>query len=279
MNSPKIIDVHVHITSPEISKNADKVADKEPYFALLSGNPKNKFATGEQVAEEMLSCGITESIVFGFSFMDMGLCKEANDYTAEVIKNHPELIGFMVVSPTDKNVEAEIDRCMAMGLRGIGEIFPNGQNFPIDDFKITKNFGGLLKERGLPVIIHTNEPVGHYYPGKTNTTPHEAAKFACDHPDLKILFAHLGGGLLFYELMPEMKKGLKNVFYDTAALPFLYNTAIYNSAVSIGVMDKLLFGSDYPLLSPRRYFDGIKSTLSDGYIDMLFYENAMRFIY
>ena len=23
----------------------------------------------------------------------------------------------------------------------------------------------------MPLIIHSNEPVGHYYPGKTTTTP------------------------------------------------------------------------------------------------------------
>ena len=271
-----IIDAHVHITSPEILENINSVLAKEPYFALLASTPKNKFATGEQVVGEMTSCGVDKSIVFGFSFADMGLCRAANDYTAEMARAHDGLIGFMCVPPADKNVEAEIDRCVSMGLRGVGEVFPDGQNFPIENFAVTKNFGGYLKERRLPVIIHTNEPVGHRYPGKTDTTPANAAKFAQDHPDVRVLFAHFGGGLLFYELMPEMKKALRNVFYDTAALPFLYDTAIYDTVKSIGAADKLVFGSDYPLLSPGRYLQ--QEGLPEQYADMIFCKNVMRFL-
>jgi hypothetical protein len=271
-----IIDAHVHITSPEIIRNAESIAKREAYFALLAKTPKNRYATGEQLIGEMESCGVGKAVVFGFSFMDMGLCREANDYTAEMVRKYPRLIGFMSLSPSTKGVEAEIDRCTALGLKGVGEIFPDGQDFPIDDFAVTKNFGNLLKERSLPVIIHTNEPVGHYYPGKTKTTPEKAAKLAENHPGLKILFAHFGGGLLFYELMPEMKGILKDVFYDTAALPFLYNAAIYDAAVSMGVMEKIVFGSDYPLISPKRYLN--KVNLSPVYADMLFNGNVSEFL-
>ena len=72
-----------------------------------------------------------------------------------------------------------------------------------------------------------------------------------------MIFAHWGGGLLFYELMPEIRKQNKNVYYDTAASPFLYDKKIYKVAKDIGVLDKVLFGSDYPLISMNRYIKEI----------------------
>ena len=52
----------------------------------------------------------------------------------------------------------------------------------------------------------------------------------------------------------DIKERLKNVYFDTAASPFLYDPAIYRYAVEIAGVDKILFGSDFPLLKPARYF-------------------------
>jgi predicted TIM-barrel fold metal-dependent hydrolase len=48
------------------------------------------------------------------------------------------------------------------------------------------------------------------------------------------------------------------VFYDTAAVPYLYGEEIYEAAVSTIGPRKLLFGSDYPLLSAHRYRPGLE---------------------
>src|SRR5699024_4769813 len=125
--------------------------------------------------------------------------------------------------PTSRDAVKEIDRCMDMGLTGIGEIFPYGQGFDIADAKEMANLANASIERDLPVMIHTNEAVGHHYSGKTDTTAVKASAFAKNYPNLKIIYAHWGGGLLFYELMPEILEQNRNVYYDTAANPFLYD--------------------------------------------------------
>jgi predicted TIM-barrel fold metal-dependent hydrolase len=43
------------------------------------------------------------------------------------------------------------------------------------------------------------------------------------------------------------------VYYDTAASPFLYNKKIYKTAIDIIGPQRILFGSDYPLIPPQRY--------------------------
>jgi predicted TIM-barrel fold metal-dependent hydrolase len=51
-----------------------------------------------------------------------------------------------------------------------------------------------------------------------------------------------------------VKKALANVYYDTAASPFVYSKRIYPIGCEIAGSEKILFGSDFPLISPRRYF-------------------------
>ena len=252
------IDFHVHVTPPDIIKDWRRLCDKEPYFKLLSESPVNKFATAEDVVKQLGDSGVDKAVIFGFGFRDMGLCKYVNDYVADAIKKFPDkLIGYMILVPTSNEVSKEIDRCMGMGLTGIGELFPYGQDFDITDKKEMWNLSNACIERDLPVIIHTNEAVGHHYCGKTDTTAVKASAFAHNFPDIKVIFAHWGGGLLFYELMPEIREQNKNVYYDTAASPFLYNKKIYKVAKEIGILSKVLFGSDYPLIPMKRYFKEI----------------------
>jgi len=50
-------------------------------------------------------------------------------------------------------------------------------------------------------------------------------------PENKIVLAHWGGGIFFFNLLKkDVKESLKNVYFDTAASPFLYDTQIYRYA-------------------------------------------------
>jgi predicted TIM-barrel fold metal-dependent hydrolase len=51
----------------------------------------------------------------------------------------------------------------------------------------------------------------------------------------------------------EVSQVLANVWLDTAAAPFLYRPRAYALAVELMGADKLLMGSDYPLLPVSRY--------------------------
>jgi hypothetical protein len=53
--------------------------------------------------------------------------------------------------------------------------------------------------------------------------------------------------------MPEVREVMKNVYYDTAATPYLYRSEIYSTALKIIGAEKIIFGSDYPLLGVERY--------------------------
>jgi predicted TIM-barrel fold metal-dependent hydrolase len=169
----------------------------------------------------------------------------------------------MSVSPNDAGVEQEIDRCHRAGLKGIGEIFPGGQGFAIDSEKETRALTGACIERDLPVIVHTNEPVGHAYIGKSDVGLQQIERFIAHSQGLKVILAHWGGGLLFYEAMPELREQFRTVYYDTAATPFLYSADIYRAALALNLADKISFGSDFPLLPPSRYFSALQTLPTD----------------
>jgi len=260
-----IIDTHVHVYPPEIIRDWEKIAEKESYFGLLASSKVHKWATIEDLIEQMDKDGIHRSWVFGFAFEDMGLCRICNDYVIEGITKYPDrLQGLAVVHPFGLGVTKEVERCKGSGMIGVGELFPLGQNFNVDDLRQTWRIAGLVDEMEMFLLLHSAEPVGHEYPGKGATGPKEAAGFCMNHPEVKVVFAHWGGGLWLYELMPEMRMYLRNAWYDTAATPWLYSQEVFHAARSAGVMDKILYGSDFPILSWKRYDTILQQTGLDA---------------
>jgi hypothetical protein len=94
----------------------------------------------------------------------------------------------------------------------------------------------------------------------------------------KIVLAHWGGGLFFYSLLKkEVKQRLKHVYFDTAASPYLYDPKVYRLAIELVGVEKILFGSDFPLLPPARYIDEMKSAgLSDAEMEKICGLNAAK---
>jgi predicted TIM-barrel fold metal-dependent hydrolase len=79
--------------------------------------------------------------------------------------------------------------------------------------------------------------------------------------------------------MPEVKEAMKNVYFDTAASPFLYSPDVYNQVIQLVGADKVLFGSDYPLLPPRRLLGEIEALdLNQETKDLMLSGNALRLL-
>ena len=134
-------------------------------------------------------------------------------------------------------------------------------------------------EHGLAVLTHSSEPVGHMYPGKGKTTPDIIWRFIQNFPDLTIVCAHWGGGLPFYTLMPEVAEGLRNVYFDTAASPFLYSPMVFAAVVGLVGADRILLASDFPLMRVSRVLSQLdKSRLSERQKRAITSGNAVRLL-
>ena len=218
-----LFDVHVHVFPPDVIKRIDRYLEKDDFLNLICSSPKNKYATAEDLLAEMDKGGVEMAAISGFAAADPGLCREMNDYVLDVASRNPRrFLPMAVVFPSDSSMEREIERCGDLGAVGVGELVPWGQKFELKGKEAGK-LASLCEERNLPLLLHINEIVGHYYAGKGDVSVVEAAEFAIRHPELTIIYAHWGVGLLFYELMPELSKQLHRVNYDTAGGPFLYD--------------------------------------------------------
>lgn len=276
-----IIDFHTHIFSPRIIENRDKYTAADPCFAELYSDEKARLVTADELIGSMDSEGIDISIILNIGWSTHELCVETNDYIMESIARFPEqLVGFGSVQPRflDSALK-EIERCVQGGLKGIGELRPDVQQFHLLDKESEISFIELLVEHKLLLLTHSSEPVGHQYQGKGSVTPDILYPFITNYPDLKIVCAHWGGGLPFYALMPEVKKAMNNVYFDTAASPFLYSPQIYNQVIDLVGPDKILFGTDYPLLKPGRLLREIESlNLPDETRKMILEDNARNLL-
>ena len=197
---------------------------------------------------------------FGFPCKNSYIFTKKNDYILDAVERYPDrLVGLCCLDPFNKFSINEVMRCLEQGLSGIGELafYESG----IDETALDKlaPLFEICREKDLPALIHTNEPVGHIYPGKTPITLSQIYKLIKRFPENKIVLAHWGGGIFLYNILrKEVKESLKNVYFDTAASPFLYDPEVYRLAIKFAGPDKILFGSDFPLIKPARYFKEMK---------------------
>jgi len=274
-----IIDFHTHIFPPVVKEKREEFLD-DPLFRLLYSSKDAKIITVEELISSMDKNEIDRSVTFGFPWKDEKRYRMHNDYIIESVNRFPERIwGFCCFYP-DKNAEKEAERCLSEGLKGVGEIGFYDSDITAEIRDSLKGIMEICREKDCPFLLHTNEPVGHIYPGKSPMTLSGLYNFLKAYPENKIVLAHWGGGIFFYGLMKkEVREVLRNVWLDTAASPYLYKKDIYNIASYIIGSDKILFGSDYPLIPPSRYFKEMEEAgISSEEAEKITSENALRLL-
>ncbi len=275
-----IIDIHTHLFPEKIRKNREAYFSDEPAFQKLYQSPKSKLIGAREMLASMDAGQVDKSVIFGFPWKDEGLFKRHNDYISEVVGRYPDrFIGLGCFDPFSDRSAEETQRCLQEGgLSGIGELAFYQSGIENDSLARLKPVMDICRDWNLPVLIHTNEPVGHQYPGKTPNTLAQIYQLVDAFPQNNIVLAHWGGGLFFFSLLKkEVKQRLKRVYFDTAASPYLYDLSVYRLAIELVGAGKILFGSDFPLLPPATYFEEMKAAgLSDEEMGQICGLNAAK---
>ena len=248
-----VTDFHTHIVPPWLIREREAWVSRDATFGELFSDPRARLATAEDLIAAMDEDGVNRSVVMGYGWTDFDLARRCNDYIAESVSAFPDrLNGFGSVNPAWGDAAAiELERCVQLGLRGLGELHADTQGFDLGDARTMRLVLEVADEYGLVITTHSSEPVGHLYQGKGNTTPGVLMRFienARLYGNVKIVCAHWGGGLPFYALMPEVHEALANIWFDTAASPFLYDASVFGTVSRLVGTEKVLLGSDYPLL-------------------------------
>lgn len=256
-----VVDSHCHILPASFAQRRAQLAARDATFASLLSSPSARLATAETLVAGLDRAGVARAVVMGMGWSDLELAREANDYLADSVSRYPDrLTGFCSVNPAwGELAVAEVERGAGAGLRGVGELHPDTQGFDLGDKSLLAPVMDRARQLGLPVLVHASEPVGHQYAGKGQTTPDKLYRFICNFPENVIICAHWGGGLPFYALMPEVPEALRNVYFDTAASPFLYRPEVFSTVAGLVGADRVLFGTDYPLLQHRRVLEQVEA--------------------
>ncbi len=269
----KAIDVHVHIEHTGNAADADKAAEK--YFGS-SGAPRERNALAEYYRSRNMAC-----VVFTVDERLTGRPMVPNDEVIQFATDNADVaIPFVSIDPT-RGPEAvrEAKRLVAAGARGLKLHPPLQQFFPNDP--IAYPLYEVFAEAKLPVLFHTGHSgIGTGMPGgggirQKYGNPMTIDDVAVDFPDLPIILAHPSFPWQDEAISVCLHK--PTVYIDLSGWSPKYFSATLIQYANSLLKNKVLFGSDYPLLTPDRWMaDFEKIGIKDEVRPLILKENAVR---
>jgi hypothetical protein len=242
-----IVDCHTHVWSDvrQLGRGARE------YLLRQSGREDLPADTAEH--QRAARC-VDKTLVLGFQSAHLGAAVP-NELIAEYVGQHPEmLIGVAAVDPTQDGATEVASLLERSEFRGLS-VSPAMQNFHPADSRAMKLYE-LAAERGIPLFIHQ----GTHFPAKGSmeyARPLLLDEIAREFPGLTMVIASLGH--------PWIEEGIAligkhpRVFADVAGLirrPWqAYNALVL--AHQFNVMDKVLFGSDFPYYTAAEAIESV----------------------
>jgi predicted TIM-barrel fold metal-dependent hydrolase len=262
-----IIDFHTHIFPPEVREDREGYLRRDATFAEMYSSPRAKIATAEDLLRSMDEAGVDVSVALGFAWRDQGDCVRHNDYLLEAAaKSGGRIVPFCTVNLlAGEEFAREVERCAGGGARGLGELRPDSQGWPLDG-PPGDALADLAARHRLILLFHVTEPVGHDYRGKQGLRLDSFYRFAVDHPQLTLVGAHLAGGLAFFrDFVDEMGRLGRDTVIDTAAWDLIYRNraAVWQYVIQTFDSQRTVFGSDFPLVDQAAAIEQIRRHTKD----------------
>ena len=277
VRASEVIDAHTHAFPPDICTARGGYLSRDLWFEHLYANPKALLIGTEELEVSMAAAGIARSVVCGFPWRDPGLCRLHNDYLAEACAATNGRLAWLGIVWAGAGAAAESERCFRLGAVGLGELNADAQGFDLTAPAALAETVEVCLAWDRPLMLHASEPIGHDYPGKGTATPNRLVAFLQAFPALRVTLAHWGGGLPFYELMPEVAAATARVVYDTAASTYLYRFGVFRAVLDVIGAERVMFGSDYPVLTQGRFLRrSLGADLREDEIAPLFGGTAAR---
>jgi predicted TIM-barrel fold metal-dependent hydrolase len=270
----KAIDVHVHMEHTGEASAADDAAAK--YFGA-SGALRDAASLAEYYRARKIGC-----VVFPVDERLTGRPQVSNDTVAEFAAANSDIaIAFASIDPT-RGPEAvrEAKRLVSAGaIRGLKLHPPLQQFFPNDP--IAYPLYEVFAEARLPVLFHTGHSgIGTGLPGGGGIrlkygNPMHIDDVAVDFPELPIIMAHPSFPWQDEAISICLHK--PTVYIDLSGWSPKYFSPTLVQYANTLLKTKVLFGSDYPLITPDRWLaDFEKIAIRDDVRPLILKENAIR---
>lgn len=257
----EIIDFHAHIYPEKIAEKA--VRSIGDFYNLDMGMD----GTTSQLCQIGKEAGISRFIVHSVAVLPKHV-ENINNFIASECEKHKEFIGFGTIHALYDNPAQEIDRIISLGLQGI-KIHPDTQHFNMDCDEMMKIYE--LIEGKLPILIHCGD-YRHDY-----SHPRRLAAVLDAFPNLVVIAAHFGGWSVCDLALEYLEK--KNCYLDVSSSMMYTGNKRARELIRIYGAKRILFGSDYPMWSPKEELERFMSLgLSDEENKLILCENAKRIL-
>ena len=268
------IDVHVHLEHDAQPTDTDEAARK--YFG------KGVAAHGAKALADYYRSRKIACVVFTVDERLTGRPHLTNDdILAFAAANADIAIPFVSVDPTrGKAAVAEARRLVATGaVRGLKLHPPLQQFFPND--RLAYAVYEIFAEARLPVLFHTGHSgIGTGMPGGGGVrlkygNPMHVDDVAVDFPDMPIILAHPSFPWQDEAISVCMHK--PQVYIDLSGWSPKYFSPTLVQYANTLLKHKVLFGSDYPWITPDRWLaDFDKIDIRDEVRPLVLKANAAR---
>jgi uncharacterized protein len=202
--------------------------------------------------------GVDVSVAFTIARDRTQVDSVLNDAVAEFVAAAPgRRIGFLSIHPEVPGAEDELERARTdLGLKGI-KLGPNYQIFdPLGAAAL--RIYELAERNGLPILFHQGASPVRDAPLRF-AHPLLMDEIAIRFPELRVVMAHLGHPWQRETIVTIRKH--PHVYADVSAL-FYRPWSFYEGlrlATEWGALDKLLFGSDFPIATPGETAAGLRA--------------------
>ena len=267
------IDVHVHLEAEEKSATDDAARG---YFGD-TGAPRDPEGLAAYYRSRKIAF-----VVFTVDERLSGRTHVTNDDVMAFAARHPDVaMPFISIDPTRGPAAVrEAKRLVATGnVRGL-KLHPPLQQFFANDH-IAYPLYEVFAEAKLPVLFHTGHSgIGTGQPGGGGIRlkyghPMHIDDVAVDFPDLPIIMAHPSFPWQDEAISVCLHK--PGVYIDLSGWsPKYFSPSLVQYANSL-LKRKVLFGSDYPWITPDRWLaDFEKIGIKDDVRPLILKENAVR---
>ena len=266
------IDVHVHLEHAGPATDADQAAQK--YFGATAAAGADALA--DYYRSRRMAC-----VVFTVDERLTGRPHVTNDAVLDFARANPDIvIPFASVDPTrGAPAVAEARRLIAAGARGL-KLHPPVQQFFAND-RVAYPLYELFAEAKLPVLLHTGHSgIGTGMPGGGGIrlkygNPMYIDDVAVDFPDLPIIMAHPSFPWQDEAISICLHK--PSVYIDLSGWSPKYFSPTLVQYANTRLRTKVLFGSDYPWITPDRWLsDFEKIDIRPDVRPLVLKDNAVR---
>jgi uncharacterized protein len=274
------IDVHVHVEQDlhgHLSMDDELLEAAAAYF---KGEPHHP--TVPEIAEHYRAQQMAAVVFTVDSELATGHPTLSNEEIAEAAAAHPDvLIPFGSIDPARGRSGVRLARELVTGhgVRGF-KFHPSIQAFEPNDRRVYPLYEEL-ESLGVPALFHTGQTgIGSGLPGGRGiklrySDPMLLDDVAADFPGLTIIMAH--PSVPWQDAAISVAQHKANVYIDLSGWSPKYFPPQLVRAANTLLKKKVLFGSDYPLISPERWVRDFEALeIRDEVRPLVMKENAIR---